>query len=82
MFDVCYSRHSIYPIFSSLCVIPRVLTALHLLIAHDDDITRQLVNCDDKYKFSVYPYSMLQKFAIDSELIIMSHLGIVRKSHI
>ena len=59
---------------------PRVLTTLHLLIAHDDDIARQLVNCDDKYKFSVYPYSMLQKFTIDSELIITSHPEIVRKS--
>ena len=41
-FDVCYPRHPIYLFFPSLGVIIRVLTALHLYIAHDDDITRHL----------------------------------------
>ena len=59
----------------------RVPTALHLPDAYKDDITGQLANCDDKYKFSVYPYSMLQEFAVDSEVIVTSQPEIVRKSH-
>jgi len=58
-----------------------VPTALHLLVAYDD-ITRQLANCDENYNFSVYPYSMLQEFVVDSEVIITSHPEIVRKSHV
>jgi len=38
---------------------PKVPTILHFPIAHYDDITRQLVNCDENYKFSLYPYSIL-----------------------
>ena len=47
-----------------------------------NDITRQLANCDENYKFSVYPYSVLQEFAVDSEVIVASHPEIVRESHI
>jgi len=59
----------------------RVPTTLHLHAAHDDDITRQLTNYDEKYKFSIYQYGMLQKFLVDSEVIVTSHPKIVRKSH-
>ena len=58
----------------------RVPVVVHLHVAHDD-ITRQLVNCDENFKFFVYPYSMLQEFAVDSEMIVTSHPEIVRKSH-
>jgi len=80
-FDVCYPRHPIYLFFSSLEVMPRVSTTLHLPIANDDDITKQLANCDENYKFYVYLYSMLQEFAVESEVIVTSHSEIVRKSH-
>jgi len=46
-----------------------------------DTPTRQLANCDENYKFSVYPYNMLQEFAVDSEVIVTSHPKVVRKSH-
>jgi len=52
--DVCHSRHHIYLFFSSLRVMRRIPTALHLHVAHDDDISRQLANCDVKYKFFLY----------------------------
>ena len=74
--DVCHTRHP-YIFFPSLGVMPRVPTALHLSIAHDD-ITRQLANCDENYKFYAYSYSM---FAVYSEVFVTSHLEIVRKSH-
>jgi len=53
---------------------------LHLLV-YNDDIIRRLANCNENYKFSVYPYSMLHEFAVDSEVITTSHPEIVRKSH-
>ena len=60
----------------------KILTALHSPVAHDD-ITRQLANYDNNYKFSVYLYSMLQEFVVDSEVIVIviSHPEVVRKSH-
>ena len=71
--------------FLSLRVMPIVPSALHLLVLHDDDITRQLANCDENYKFFIYPYSMLQEFAVDNEVdnevIVTSHPEIVRKLH-
>ena len=76
---MCHSRHPIYLIFSSLGVMIKVPTTLYLLVAHD--ITRQLANCDKNYKFSLYPYSMLQEFAVDSKVIVTSHPEIVRKSY-
>jgi len=48
-FEVCPLRHPIYSLFSSLEVMP---TALHLPITHVN-ITRQLANCNDNYRFSV-----------------------------
>jgi len=33
---------------------PRVPIALHLPVVYDDEITRQLANCDGYYKFSAY----------------------------
>jgi len=55
-----------------------VPTALHLLVAYD--ITRQLANCGENYKFSTYPYSMFQEFAIINQVIVTNHHEIVRKS--
>jgi len=72
------TRHPICPIFASLEVMPRASTALHLPFAYNDS-TRQLANCNDNYKFFAYPYSILQKFTIDSEVIVTSYHEIVRK---
>ena len=41
----------------------------------------QLANCGENYKFSVYPYSILQEFTVNTEVIVTSHPEIVRKSH-
>ena len=57
-----------------------VPTALYLPVTYDDDITSQLTNCDGNYKFSVYPYTMLQEFVIDSVVIVTGHHEIMRKS--
>ena len=73
---MCHSRHPIYLIFSSLGVMPRVPTALHLFVAHGD-ITRQLANCNENYKFSIYPYNILKEFAVNSDMIVTSHPEIV-----
>jgi len=43
-------RHPMYSLSLSLGVIPKVSTVLHFLVAFDD-ITRQLANCNDNYKF-------------------------------
>ena len=51
---------------------------LHLLVANDD-IIRQLANCDKNYKFVAYPYSILNEFTVDNEVIVMSYPGTVRK---
>jgi len=59
---------------------PRVSTALHLPVVFDG-IIRQLANYNDKYKFSAYPYSVLQEFAFDSEVILTSYSEIARKLH-
>ena len=78
---MCHPRHPIYLIFSSLRVMPRVHTTLHFSVAHDEDIIRQLANCDENYKFFVYPYSMLHKFVIVSEVIVTNYSEIVRMLH-
>jgi len=57
--DMCPSRHVISLILLSLGVMPRVPTALHLPIAHIDDITRLIVICNDTCKFVAYTYSIL-----------------------
>jgi len=56
--DVCPFRHVISLILSSLGVMPRIPTALHLSVAHIDDITRLIVICNDTYKFTAYTYSI------------------------
>ena len=53
--DVCPLRHVISLIFSSLGVMPRVLTALHLPVAHIYDITRPIAIYNDTYKFLSKP---------------------------
>ena len=58
-FVACPTGHPICPIFTSLEIMLRVSTKLHLPVAYDD-ITRQLANGNDNYKFSACPYSILQ----------------------
>ena len=74
------SRHPIYSLFFPLGVMLRLSITLHLLVVFDD-ITGQLINCNDNYKFSVCPYSVLQEFVVDSEMIVTSYSEIVRKLH-
>ena len=57
--DVCLLRHSVYIVFSFLGVIPRVSNSLHLHMTHDDNLTGQIANCNDNYKFTAYVYSIL-----------------------
>ena len=68
----CPTRHPICLIFASLEIIPRVSIALHLLVAYDD-ITRELANDNDKYKFSACPYSILQEFTLEIDVMLTSH---------
>jgi len=58
-FDMCHPRHLISLILPSLGVMSREPTASHLFVAHIDDITRSIANCNNTYKFSAYPYSIL-----------------------
>jgi len=37
---------------------PRVPTALYLHVAHNDNITRPIMICNDTYKFAAYPHSI------------------------
>ena len=60
---------------------PGVPTALHLLVAYIDDISRSIGICNDTYKFAAYPYSILNEFVIDSKVMVSSHLEAVRKLH-
>ena len=41
-----------------------------------------MTNDNNKYKFFACPYSVLQEFAVDSEVIITSQSEIVRKLHV
>ena len=72
MFDVHPFSKSIYLLFLSLGVIRSESDALHFLVSHDE-ISRQIVICNDDYKFVAYPYSILHEFAVDNEVTI--HLG-------
>ena len=59
--------------------------ALHLSFAQDG-IPRQVAVCNDDYKFAVCSHSILQKFAVDNEVMVMIHferfpLGTMRKSN-
>ena len=65
--DVCHPRHPMYLILPSLGVMHRVPTALHLHVAHIDDITRSIAICNNTYKFAAYTYSILQEFVVDSK---------------
>jgi len=67
-----------YPFSLQSGVMRRVSTTFHLPVVFDD-ITRQLANCSDNYKFFVCSYSLLQEFAVDSEVIVTSHFEIVQK---
>ena len=79
---MCHPRHLIYLFILSLGVMCRVSTVSHLHVAHDDDITTHLANCDENYKFAAYTYSILQKFAIDNKVIVRSHSETMRKLHV
>ena len=57
--DVCPLKHPRYIFFSFLGIMLRAPTALHLLVAHIDDITKPIAICNDAYKFVAYPYSIL-----------------------
>ena len=78
---MCHPRHPIYIILPSLEVMPRVPIALHLPIAHIDNITRLIAICNDAYKFVANPYSYLQEFAVDNKTIVTSHSEAARKLH-
>ena len=60
------------PILGSLKVMPRVSTALHLPVAHDN-ITRQLSKDKDNYKLYACPYSILHEFTVGNEVMVTSH---------
>jgi len=80
--DVCHFRHPRYIIFSSLGIMLRVPTALHLPVTHIDDINRPIVIYNDIYKFVIYSYSIWQKFAVDNKVMVTSHSEAVRKLHV
>ena len=73
--DVCPSRHIISLILPSLGVMLRIPTALHLPVAHIDDITRLIAICNNTYKFAAYPYSILQEFTVNNKVMVTSHPG-------
>ena len=60
----------------------RIPTALHLPVAHIDDITRLIAICNNTYKFSAYPYSILQEFTVDDRVMVTSHSEATRKLHV
>jgi len=57
--DVYPYTHPRYIIFSFSEITPRIPTALHLLVAHIDDITRPIAIYNDTYKFVAFPYNIL-----------------------
>jgi len=77
--DVCPPRHVISLILPSLGVMLRIPTALHLFVAHIDDITRPIAICNDTYKFTTNLYSIWQEFAVDNKVMITNHLETVKK---
>jgi len=79
--DVCSHRHVISLILLSLGVMFKIPNALHLLVAHIDDITRSIIICNDNYKFAANIYSILQEFAFDNKVIVTSHPEAVSKLH-
>jgi len=61
--------------------VPRVSTALHLLVVYNN-VTRQLGSDNDNYKFSACPYSILQEFAVENEVVVISYPEIRRELHV
>ena len=57
--DLCPPRRVISLILPSLGVMPRIPIALHLPVAHIDDVTRSIIIYNDTYKFIAYLYSIL-----------------------
>ena len=78
---MCHPKRPISLILSSLGVMLRVSTALHLPVAHIDDIIRPIAICNDTYKFNAHPYNILQEFTVGSKVMITSHPEVVRKLH-
>jgi len=54
---------------------------LHLLVAYDD-VTRQLANDNDNYKFSACSYSVLQEFVVEIEVMVTSQPEVVKELHV
>ena len=63
-------RHHMYSLSLPSGIMPKVSITLHLRVAFDD-ITRQLVNCNNNNKFFACPYSVLHEL----------HSEIARKLH-
>ena len=78
--DVSPPKHATSLILPSLGVMFRIPTALHLLVAHIDDITWPIAVCNDTYKFAANPYSIWQEFAVN-KLKVTSHPETARKLH-
>ena len=62
-------RKSIYLSVLSLGVLPSEFVALHLLEMHDVTY-KQITICNDNYKFTAYPHSILQEFIIKNVMIV------------
>ena len=79
----CPTRHPICRIFTSLKIMPECLlyNVLHLLVAYDD-VTRQLANDNDNYKFSACSYSVLQEFVVEIEVMVTSQPEVVKELHV
>ena len=50
-------------------------------VAYIDDITRPIAICNDTHKFTAYPYSTLQEFAVNNKMMVTSRCEAVRKLH-
>jgi len=60
---------------------PIVSTALHLSVVYEDT-TKQLANDNDNYKFFACPYSVLQEFTIEIEVVVTSDPEVGRELHV
>ena len=70
MFDVRPLRKPIYLIFVFVGVLLREFVILHLPEIYDE--TRSTI-CDDDYKFTVYPHSTFQEFALKNVVLVRIH---------
>ena len=59
------------PIPDDICDISKS-DALYLPVAHDE-MSRQIVICNDDYKFTTYPHSILHDFVIDDEVMVTNY---------